>query len=161
MSRRAAVAIVLLATAFAAAITATLRATSGGSPRLTKAEYSRQVTAIYRRVDERLRRGGAPRSDTEISAGLRQAAAALERAAAALERLRPPEDAERDHRLLVGATHDYAAELDLVRASVDFGDPATIAAHLHDVTAPAAIARALRDLAALGYRIRVTVAPAP
>jgi hypothetical protein len=72
--------------------------------------------------------------------------------------LRPPRDADHDHNVLVAATRDYAAQVDLLRASVDFGDPANIATHLHDVTAPRMIRRALADLSVKGYRIPVTVA---
>lgn len=82
---------------------------------------------------------------------------ALDRAADSLQRLHPPAGAGRDHRLLVASTRDYAAEVDLLRASVDFGDTSLIAAHLRAVTAPAAIRRVLRDLAARGYRIPVAV----
>ncbi|HZT45289.1 MAG TPA: hypothetical protein VFA24_03835 [Gaiellaceae bacterium] len=82
---------------------------------------------------------------------------ALDVAARRLEALDPPRDAEHDHSVLVEATRDYATQVDLVRASVDFGDPVTIASHLREVTAPFAIRRALRDLRARGYRIPVTV----
>jgi hypothetical protein len=156
VSRRSAVALVLAA-AIAAAIAVPLLTRGGDSPRLSKAEYSQRVTAIYRAVGGRFRRAGAGQSPAETSTSLRAMKAALDRALAALTGLRPPADAERDQRILVDSTRDYAAQIDLVRASVDFGDPATIASHLREVTAPAAIRRALRDLVARGYRIPVTV----
>jgi len=66
-------------------------------------------------------------------------------------------ETERDQRVLVDSTRDYATQVDLVRASVDFGDPVNLATHLAAVTAPAAINRAIRDLDAKGYRIPVRV----
>ena len=149
--------LVVLAAAVATAIAVPLATLGGGEPRLSKHQYSQRVTAIYRAVGETFRRTGAGGSAAETSAGLRAMKAALDRAADALAGLRPPGDGEQDHRVLVESTRDYAAQIDLLRASVDFGDPATIASHLREVTAPAAIRRTLRDLAAKGYRIPVTV----
>jgi hypothetical protein len=88
-----------------------------------------------------------------MSHALRVIKNALDRAAVDLAALHPPHDAERDQRILVESTRDYAAQIDLVRASVDLGNPAVIASHLREVTAPAAIRAALRDLAAKGYRV--------
>jgi hypothetical protein len=161
VSRRSAVALVGLSAALAAAIAVPLLTLGSGPPQLTKAQYSRGVTTIYGAVGESFRRAGSSRSAAETSASLRAMKAALDRAAAALTGLRPPSDGERDHRILVDSTRDYAAQIDLVRASVDFGNPATIASHLREVTAPTAIRRALRDLAAKGYRIPVTIVSLP
>ena len=157
MSRRSAIALVVVAPVLAAAIAVPLLVLGGDAPRLTKAQYSQRVTAVYRAVGVSFRRAGSPRTAPEMSASLRSMKAALDRAAAALDRLRPPKDGERDHRLLVESTRDYAAQVDLVRASVDFGDTATIASHLREVTAPADIRGTLRDLVDKGYRIPVTV----
>ncbi len=123
----------------------------GGEARLTKSQYERRVTAIYRTVGDSFRRAGTG------SAGLRGMKSALDRAAARLAALRPPADAEAANRALVESTRDYATQVDLVRASVDLGDPVTIASHLREVTAPLAIRRALRELRGQGYRIPVTV----
>jgi class 3 adenylate cyclase len=153
VSRRSAVALVVLAAALAAAIAVPLLALGNDEPRLTKAQYSERVTAIYGGVGESFRRAGS----LKTSAALAAMKSALARASGALAELRPPREAEPDHRVLVNSTRDYSAQVDLVRASVDFGDPVTIASHLREVTAPVAIRRALRDLAAKGYRIPVTV----
>ena len=53
---------------------------------------------------------------------------------------------------------DFASQIELVRASVDFGDVTTIVSHLRDVNAPAAINRTLDRLTARGYDISVRVA---
>jgi hypothetical protein len=146
----------VLAAAVVAAISVPLL-TFGDEPRLTKTEYSQRVTAIYDVLGVRFRRAGASGGAATTSESLRAMKTALDRAAAALGRLRPPRDGERDHRTLVDSTRDYSAQVNLVRASVGFGDPATIASHLREVIAPLAIRRALRDLTAKGYRIPVTV----
>jgi hypothetical protein len=145
-----------LAAVVAAAIAVPLL-TLGGENRLTKAEYSQRVTAIYRSTGEAFLRAAPGRSASGTSKSLRAIKAALDRAARALSALHPPRDGRDDHRLLVAATEDYAAQVDLLRASVDFGDPATIASHLREITAPGAIRRALADLARKGYRIPVSV----
>jgi hypothetical protein len=126
-------------------------------PRLTKPAYAHRVTGIFADLAAGFRRARPGRTAAETSASLRAIKAALDRAAGALAMLRPPRDADHDQAVLVEATRDYAAQVDLLRASVDFGDPATIATHLHDVTAPTAIRRALADLAVKGYRIPVTI----
>jgi hypothetical protein len=158
MSRRA-VAVAILAAAGAAAIAVPLVVLGGHGDgrRLSKAEYSRQVTAIYRRVGQSFRSAGTGGTAAQTSASLRTMKLALDRAASELARLQPPREADHDHRTLVQSTRDYAAQVDLLRASVDFGDPATIASHLREVTAPIAIRRTLRDLVAKGYRIPVSV----
>ena len=147
MGRPVAVALAVLAVATLAAC--------GGTERLTKGQYERRVTGIYATVGKAFRAAGTG------SAGLRRMKIALDGAARRLDALRPPRGAEHDHATLVEATRDYAAQVDLVRASVDLGDPLTIASHLREVTAPLAIRRALRDLRARGYRIPVTVLAVP
>jgi hypothetical protein len=134
-----------------AVLTAVALAGCGGGPRLTKSEYEQRVTGIYRTLGVSFRRAG-----TGVP-GLRRMKSALDRAADGLEALEPPRDAMSDHQRLVESTRDYATQVDLVRASVDFGDPVTVASHLREVTAPLAIRRVLRDLRAKGYRIPVTV----
>ena len=140
-----------LAAVVAAAVAVPLLAFGGGEPRLTKTQYEQRMTAVYQSLGTSFRSAGTG------STGLRRMKTALDRAAAALDGLRPPADAECDHRVLVESTRGYAAQVDLVRASVDFGDPVTIASHLREVTAPIVIRRTLRDLRAKGYRIPVTV----
>jgi hypothetical protein len=156
VSRRLAVALGVAAAA-AAAVAVPLLVTGGGGGRLTKAEYSRSVTAIFTEVGDRFRAARPVRNFEETSASLRAMKAALDRATGRLRALDPPADVEREQRMLVSATHDYAAQVDLVRASVDFGDPATIAMHLREVTAPGIIQRTIRGLNGRGYRIPVTV----
>jgi hypothetical protein len=156
VSRRSAVGLVVLAAAVTAAIAVPLATLGGDGNRLTRAQYAEHVTAIYRAVGASFRRVHSWRSAAEASRSLRAMKAALDHAAAALAGLRPPRDAEGEHRVLVSSTRDYASQVDLVRASVDFGDPATIASHLREVTAPATIQRALHNLTARGYRIPVT-----
>jgi hypothetical protein len=128
-----------------------LVACDGSSSRLSKTQYEQRVTGIYRSLGTSFRAAGTG------SAGLRRMKRSLDRAAAALDALQPPRDTMSDHELLIESTRDYATQVDLVRASVDLGDPVTIASHLREVTAPLAIRRALRDLRAKGYRIPVTV----
>lgn len=151
---RLALAVAVAAAVVAASVAVPLVVLDGGAPRLTDAQYSRQVTAIYRSVAEAFRASGSG----DLSRRLRAMTASLRRASASLATLRPPADAAQEHRILVAATHDYASQVDLVRASVDLGNPVMIATHLREVGAPVAIRAALRDLAAKGYRIPVTVA---
>ena len=92
------------------------------------------------------------------SASLRSLKASLDRATGRLERVRPPAGATAEQRALVSELRDFAAQVDLVRASVDLGDIPTIVSHLHEVTAPAAINRTLDTLTAKGYDIHVRVA---
>lgn len=92
------------------------------------------------------------------SAGLRRMKASLDRAVGRLELIRPPGDAKAEQRGLVSELRDFSAQVDLVRASVDFGDVPTIVSHLHEVTAPAAINHTLDSLTAKGYDISVRVA---
>jgi hypothetical protein len=155
MSRRSGAVIAACAAALAVAVAVPLVAFGDGKPRLPKPEYSRSVTAIFIGLGERFRRAGAGASET--SASLRSMKSGLERAAARLGALRPQKNVEREHAVLVAATRDYASQVDLVGASVDYGDPITIASHLREVTAPAVINRAIRDLGAKGYRIPVRV----
>jgi hypothetical protein len=158
MSRRVAVALGASALIVAAAVAVPLLAPGGDQkPRLTKAAYSRSVTAIFAEVGRRFRASPGGPGLRETSAGLSSIKEALDEAVAKLHGLDPPADAERLHRTLVSATHSYAVQVDLVRASVDFGDPATIATHLREVTAPRAIQRVIRSLNASGYRIPVTI----
>jgi hypothetical protein len=147
VGRRSAVALAGLAAVNAVV----LAACGGGDSRLTRAQYEQRVTGVYRELGVSFRSAGTG------SAGLRRMKSAIDRTAAGLDALRPPRDAEHDHALLLEATRDFATQVDLVRASVDLGDPVTIATHLREVTAPLAIRRALRDLRAKGYRIPVTV----
>ena len=148
MRRRAAVLLVLTLTPVAC----------GSSPHLSKSDYSLRVTAIYRKVGAAFQSAAPGRTPAELSASLRRMKTALDRAADALDRLKPPGDARSDNQALVESTRDYASQVDLVRASVDLGNPGVIASHLRDMTAPAAIRRTLRDLNARGYRIPVTMA---
>ncbi|HEY7693696.1 MAG TPA: hypothetical protein VH816_15275 [Gaiellaceae bacterium] len=134
-----------------AVLAAVALAGCGGGSRLTKSEYEQRVTGIYRTLGVSFRRAGTG------APGLRRMKSALDRAADGLDALEPPRDAASDQRRLVESTRDYATQVDLVRASVDFGDPVTVASHLREVTAPLAIRRVLRDLRAKGYRIPVTV----
>jgi len=150
MRRRSALALAGVA-AVAVAVAVPLATTGGGPASLSRPAYAGRVTAIYQAVGDRFR--GAKVS----SQGLRAMTSALDRAASALAELRPPSDAKRANGELVSATRDYARQVDLVRASLDFGDPATLEAHLREVTAPRAIERVLRELRAKGYRIPVAV----
>jgi hypothetical protein len=155
--RRAAVFAAVLVVVAAAAVVPPLLLRGGDDSRLTKQAYARRVTAIFAAAGTELGRPMLGRHRKEISAGLRRATASLDRAADELATLRPPADAETDHRALVQSTRDYARQVALVRASVDFGDVGTVVAHLRGVTAPAAIAATIRDLAQKGYRIPVRV----
>ena len=155
--RRAAVFAAVSVVVAAAAIVPLLLLRDDEGSRLTKQEYARRVTAIYAAVSTELGRPIPDRRSKTISAGLRRATASLDRAADELATLRPPADAEADHGALVDSTRDYARQVALVRASVDFGDVGTVLAHLRGVTAPAAIASTIRDLGRKGYRIPVRV----
>jgi hypothetical protein len=129
----------------------------GGKQRLTNEAYSRNVTTIFVQLGGRFRAATPGRTQEEMSASLRAMKIALDQAAGRLRPLVPPGDAEQRHRTLLSATRDYARQVDLLRASVDFGDPATIATHLREVTAPRVLQRTIRSLNASGYRIPVTV----
>ena len=144
--------------ALAALVIALLATGCGGKSHLTKSEYAQRVTAIYRTLGNSFRNVAPGRSATDTSAALRKLKRALDQASAALAKLDPPNDAAAAHRALLEAMRDYAMQVDLVRASVDLGSPGVIASHLREVTAPDAVRRALRELAAKGYRIPVTVA---
>jgi hypothetical protein len=96
----------------------------------------------------------------DTSPALRSMKRALDRTAARLKRIHAPAAAGPLHRALVGGVREYARQIDLVRASVDYGDVGTVASHLREVTAPKAINRTLDRLAARGYEIRVRVAGA-
>ncbi len=145
----------LAAAAVAAAIAVPLLVTGGDKPRLTKPQYSARVWTTLTTLAADFRRAGPGRDNAQISSSLKAAKAAADRAAARIDRLRPPADGEREHRALVAELRDYAAQIDLVRASVDFGDPATIIAHLQGITAPRAIKRTIRELDAKGYDIPI------
>jgi hypothetical protein len=112
------------------------------------------VTAVLSRLaaDFRSSRSG------NTSADLRSIKLALDRATAKLSTAAAPADAAGAQRLLVQELRDYASQIDLLRASVDFGDIGTIASHLRELTAPTAINRTLDTLAAKGYHIPVHVA---
>ena len=158
MSRRAAAALVVLAAVVAAAVLVPLLALgSSGKPRLSRDAYARSVTTVFANLGRQFHAAPAGAAPAETSASLASMKAALDRATARLRALEPPSDADRRHRVLVSATHDYARQVDLVRASVDLGDPVTIATHLRDVVAPDVIQRTIRSLNASGYRIPVTV----
>jgi hypothetical protein len=141
----------------AAAAIVPLAVVRGDDSRLTKEAYSRRVTTVFSAVDTELARPVAGRRLKDISAALRGVTASLDRAADELATLRPPADAAADHRILVESTRDYARQVALVRASVDFGDVGAIVTHLREITAPAAIDAAIRDLSRNGYRIPVRI----
>ena len=122
---------------------------------VTKAQYARSVTSVLLQLRTDFRTAGRLR---EASPSLRAMKAALDRTASRLRRGHPPADAASDNRALVSGIRDYARQIDLLRASVDYGDVGTIASHLREVTAPRAINRTLDRLAARGYRIPVRVA---
>jgi hypothetical protein len=151
MSRRSAVVIGLAAGVIA------LGGCGGGKARLSKAGYSRDVTAVFVELRTQFTAAGAGATNAETSKALRSLTSALRHAAQRLDALSPPSHAEDDHSALVAEVRDYARQVDLLRASVDFGDPVTIASHLREVTAPHTIQRTIRDLRAKGYRIPVTV----
>jgi hypothetical protein len=158
MSRPVAVALGVSAGIVAAAVAVPLLTLGGEQKqRLTRTAYSRSVTSIFVDVGRRFRAASGGPSVKETSADLSSIKEALDRAVVKLQALEPPADVERRHRTLVSATHGYAVQVDLVRASVDFGDPVTIASHLREVTAPRAIQRVIRSLNASGYRIPVTI----
>jgi hypothetical protein len=155
--RRAAVLAAVSLVVAAAAIVPLLVVRGGGDSRLTEQAYSRRVTTVFSAVEAELARPVAGRRLKDISAALRGVTASLDRAAAELATLRPPADAAADHRVLVESTRDYARQVALVRASVDFGDVGAIVTHLREITAPAAIDAAIRDLSRKGYRIPVRI----
>jgi hypothetical protein len=155
--RRAAVFAAVSLMVAAAVIVPLLVLRGGDDSRLSKQGYSRRATAIFTAVETELARPLAGRRLKDISTALRRATATLDRAAAELATLRPPADAEVDHRALVEATRDYARQVALVRASIDFGDVGAVVTHLREVTAPAAIDAAIRDLSRKGYRIPVRI----
>jgi len=126
------------------------------SPRLTRQQYSGQVTTVLTRLASDTRNGRSG----NVSAGLRSTKAALDRTVAQLVPVRAPADAAVAQRALLAEFRDYAAQVDLLRASVDFGDVGTIASHLKEVTAPRAINHTLDTLAAKGYDIPVRLAGA-
>jgi hypothetical protein len=121
-------------------------------------QYERDVTAVLVGLVADFRGVGADRGAGAISARLSSMKAGLDHAAARLDSLPPPENVAELQRSLVAELRDYAREIDLVRASVDFGDPITIASHLREISAPAAINRTLGRLEAMGYRIPVRMA---
>ncbi len=116
------------------------------------------MTAALTRLATDFRRAGSGNGAARTSVSLRAMKSALDRSSARLAGLHSPRDAADAQRSLVAGLRDYAAQVDLVRASVDFGDPATIVAHLHAVTAPAGINRTLDSLSARGYDIPVRIA---
>lgn len=118
-------------------------------------QYAREVTTILTRLAADVRRANARGGG--VSASLRGMKAAIDRGAAQLALSSPPDRARNAHRALVEELRDYARQIDLVRASVDFGDAGTIASHLREITAPVLINRTLASLAALGYRIPVRI----
>ena len=143
----------------AAAILVPLLASgSSGKPRLSHEAYARSVTAVFVDLGRQFEAAPPGAGPAETSASLAAMKAALDSAVSRLHALEPPADAERRHRVLVSATRDYARQVDLVRASVDFGDAVTIAQHLRGVVAPRVIQRTIRSLNESGYRIPVTVA---
>lgn len=121
---------------------------------VTRPVYARELTTILTVLAANVGRANAGGG---ISSSLRSVKAAVDRAAAEVAATRPPDRARDAHRALVQELHDYASEIDLVRASVDFGDPVTIAAHLREVTAPAQINRTLAALRSLGYPVGVRI----
>jgi len=113
------------------------------------------VTAVLLQLRTDFRAAGKV---PETSKALRSMKTSLDRAVSRLALVRPPAQAASLHRSLVGDVRDYARQVDLVRASVDYGDVGTIASHLREITAPRAINRTLDRLAAKGYEIPVRVA---
>jgi len=113
------------------------------------------VTAVLQQLRTDFRAAGKV---PETSKALRSMKTSLDRAVSRLALVRPPAQAASLHRSLVGDVRDYARQVDLVRASVDYGDVGTIASHLREITAPRAINRTLDRLAAKGYEIPVRVA---
>ena len=120
---------------------------------LGKREYSQAVTLVL----THLAAGFDAARSRDTSATLRSMKVVLDRASSELAVLRAPADAADAQRALVAEFRNYATQVDLLRASVDFGDIATIASHLREITAPAAIATLLDGLRAKGYRIPVHV----
>jgi len=121
---------------------------------VTKREYVRAVTSVLLQLRTDFRAAGRLR---EPSPALRATKAALDGAAARLGYAHAPADAASDHRALISGIREYARQIDLVRASVDYGDIGTIASHLREVTAPRAINKTLDRLVAQGYRIPLRV----
>ena len=151
--RRAALAAGALAAVAVAALTVALTRDSGG-PKPTMAQYSAAVQSVLVRLASDFRTAG----NTGTSATFRRMKISLDHAATGLEQIPPPADAKADQQALVSELRDFASQIDLVRASVDFGDVPTIVSHLHDVNAPVAINRTLDRLTARGYHITVRVA---
>ena len=122
---------------------------------MTRAQYSHSVTAVLLQLRTDFRTAGKVRA---ASMALRSMKTSLDRAALRLALVRPTAQAATLHRSLVGEVRDYARQVDLVRASVDYGDVGAIASHLREITAPRAINRTLDRLSAKGYEIPVRVA---
>src|SRR5205823_6998473 len=104
-ARRAALAAAALALAAATAGLTFALTRDGGAPKAPKAPYSASVESVLTRLAADFR--GAGTSDT--SASLRSLKASLDRAAGRLERVRPPADAQAEHRALVSELRDFAA----------------------------------------------------
>jgi hypothetical protein len=155
------VAVVVVALAAVAAVAATQL--SGGAtsaaapaavqPRLTKAAYVGAVTTIFRGVNGVLDR---ERAKGRISA-MRRMHVSLARAAKRLRALHAPAAASKQHARLVRAMHDYAIQVDFLRASYQSGQAGAIATYLHLLTGPDRANAALRRLRAAGYEIHAVV----
>jgi hypothetical protein len=138
--------------AAAVLVVGALALTLDGTAPLANATYGKHVSSALGRVAATTARP-TDGSSADISRSLRRTKRAVDTAASTLAALAPPDGARVMHRRLVADLHEYARQLDLVRASVDFGDMATIAVHLQAMTAPAQIARDTAALNAAGFDV--------
>jgi hypothetical protein len=123
-----------------------------GTRQLGRTTYDQRVSSALARITASTTRP-TNGSTADISRSLRRTKRAIDTAASALGALEPPAAAGVIHRRLVADLREYAREIDLVRASVDFGDMATIAVHLQAMNAPARIARDSAALNAAGFDV--------
>jgi hypothetical protein len=138
--------------AAAVLVVAALGLVRDGTGQLARTTYDQRVSSALGRIAASTARPSTG-STADISRSLRRTKRAIDSAASSLGALQPPAAAGVLHRRLVADLREYAREIDLVRASVDFGDMATVAVHLQALTAPARIARDTAALQAAGFEV--------
>ena len=109
----------LLAGAVAAAL-----AGCGGTGRLTKKEYERQVQAVYADVQQAFRATDVPRS--ELSPRLASAQRQLDEAAARLLELKAPQEVVAQTAAIATGLQRYAADLAALRHDLASGRPGAV-----------------------------------
>ena len=139
-------------------------AACGGTARLSKSEYERQLSAIGTRAGTALTGIFSnpavtnPSSLKQVAEVVKRGADTIDRAGAEIGKLHPPSDAEADNATLAKGFHELADELRQFATSAERGDVAKVKAFDQQASANTlpgerVIQQAIDALKRRGYRV--------